>query len=136
MKPKTETSIYGILNPDNHANKARYYKKIFLLTSTEYALLDFIKFEMTKANLIRNDRKTKMAFQKLQLDSGCQRKAKTSTLNNAFVNLRKLGFLLKETSIEYPRGLYRVNPIFFWKGFRAERLKLIEVLRNNGTLEK
>lgn len=97
------------------------------LSGTNRLVLDFILQEMDSNNYIANNSSFKKNFRRTIEQLGVERDYSSSTINNAFGNLKKIFVLLKESDLG--RGLYRVNPLYFWKGTERSRLELIRQYR-------
>lgn len=94
---------------------------LMALTGSARSVLDFAVNEMDKDNLITNGAIFKKDLNKLMSIHG--KPLSDNTVNKAFAELNREDLLLKTGR----RGLYRVNPIYFFKGTEDERLKAIRI---------
>lgn len=91
---------------------------LYELSGTERLVLDFALFRMDIDNFTTNDssfKKDLNDFQDVCISS--------NTINKSFSKLCASGVFLKNDS--FGRGLYQVNPLFFFKGTEQSRVKWI-----------
>lgn len=106
----------------------RYHNSIALLVQLSKCariLLDFLVEQMDKNNLVNNNNLLKKEFNKLLKKTG-QEPYGNVTINKAFAELSDKEILKGEY---YKRGTYQVNPVFFFNGSDAARIKAVRDLQ-------
>jgi hypothetical protein len=101
----------------------RYYRSINLLmqlTRTERILLDFITEEMNEENYVTNSISVRKKLNYLLKNAG-QEPFTDNTVSRCFSGLCKINLIVKVKG----RGLYQVNPLFYFKGSEEERQRVI-----------
>lgn len=89
-------------------------------------LLDYIIQEMDKYNRISNNALFRSNFLHL-INSDCNVNLKEDTVNKGFQELKKAGLLV---TMNKKRGVYTVNPIFYFNGPPLKRKHIIEKMLN------
>lgn len=117
---RTETKWYS-MKVDRNYTKSYHAATamLMILTASARVVLDKAVESMDESNHIVNS-----PMFKKELSSIAEAYGKTmsdNTVNKAFSELAKEGFLLKTDK----RGLYKVNPLFYHKGTMADRIKSI-----------
>ncbi len=105
------------------ASVKRYFntlQPLFQLNKAERLLLDFITEEMDENNLVTNSTKLKEKFNTM-LSNAKQNVYKDNYINQCFTTLLEHNFILAEKE----RGLYQVNPLYFFKGTEKDRERRI-----------
>lgn len=103
----------------------RYANTISLivkLSPSSNVLLNFILEEMDERNYIGNTKVLKERLNKLLQDSGLKTYT-SNTINKSFSELHEFKILLRP--LKKSRGLYQVNPEYFFNGTEKEREKAI-----------
>lgn len=102
----------------------RYYNCIYLLAGLKPSarnLMDFIVEEMDEENLIHNNAYTRLKFisfmKEITFDGEEATEYKEPTVREGFQRLSKAG-LIKPLM----KGLYKVNPLYFFKGDDEKRI--------------
>lgn len=90
---------------------------LMVLTASARTVLDVSLEEMDNDNYVTNS----AAFKKKVNAYPHVKTLSDNTINKAFVELTKEGIMIKQDR----RGLYKVNPIFFFRGTEEERIKSI-----------
>ena len=101
----------------------RYYNSILLLmklTRAERILLDFITEEMDDHNYITNSVQIRTKFNTLLKKIG-QKTYTDNTIHRCFSGIVDTELMRKMKG----RGMYQVNPLFFFKGTEEQRQKVI-----------
>lgn len=118
----------GILVPQNKSkdimltNTKRFHNCIYLILGVgrlERVLMDWISEEMDTNNYIRNDVYTRSNFIEFIRDvkmEGKKTEYEDTSVNSAFHNLKSVGLL-----IPVRKGLYQVNPEYYWRGTDKDR---------------
>lgn len=127
----------------NSSMVKRYHGLLELLipmSPCERRLLDYLTEKMPETNIVHSDKHTREMFQKSVyftirdsfMADGLSEKEATAralkesyadiSIRKAFGQLEKKGLLIKKT-----RGVFWVNPEFFFKASDAKRLKMLEV---------
>lgn len=82
--------------------------------------MDFLSEEMDENNFVSNCKLTRIRFNDLIHKIGCETYSE-STIHKCFTALTNHNLLIKKKG----RGLYRVNPLFFFKGSEEDRAKIV-----------
>ena len=90
------------------------------LSKAERVFIDFLTEEMDENNYVSNSKLTRMRFNALIKKIGCETYSE-STIHKCFSGLTKNNLLIKKKG----RGLYRVSPLFFFKGSEEDRAKVV-----------
>ncbi len=90
------------------------------LSKSERVFIDFLTEEMDENNFVSNTKLTRMRFNDLIKKIGCDTYSE-STIHKCFTGLTNNNLLIKKKG----RGLYRVSPLFFFKGSEEDRAKLV-----------
>lgn len=101
----------------------RYFNTINLLSrlnKSDRLLLDYLVEEMDANNLVANNAKTRKGFN-LLLDVARIEPYSDSTVHKSFSRLVKGECLIRLKS----RSVFRVNPLYFFRGTEEERIKMI-----------
>lgn len=104
----------------------RFHNCLYLilgLTKLQRLLMDWVSEEMDERNIIRNDKYTRSVFIKFiseLLIDGENKTYRDESVNNAFHGLYTSGLLLPVT-----KGVYQVNPEYYWKGSDVSRIQEI-----------
>ncbi|WP_456867593.1 hypothetical protein [Galbibacter sp. BG1] len=103
----------------------RYMNTILLLlklSKPSMILIHFLVEQMDERNYVANHGFIKDKFNEL-LSSLDQKPYADNTINKCFSELTKNNILLKP--LKKPRGVYQVNPEYFFNGTEEERVKCI-----------
>lgn len=90
---------------------------LYFLNGSDRVVLDLVLFSMDLNNFVTNDSFFKDNIRK------ADKSISNNTINKSFSKLNSIGILLKNES--WGRGLYQVNPVFFFKGSEQLRLRWI-----------
>ena len=106
----------------------RFHNCLYLILGLgrlERVLMDWVSEEMDKDNMVRNDfynRKNFIDFiSNIEMD-GKKNTYIDSSVNTAFSMLQKSGLL-----ISVSKGVYKVNPKYYWNGTDKDRVNQIMV---------
>ena len=88
-------------------------------------LLDFIVQEMDDDNRVMNNTLLRCKFLHL-INNDCGVSLKEDTVNKGFQELQRIGLLIPMLK----RGLYTVNPIYYFNGSLSRRKSLIQRMLN------
>lgn len=99
------------------------------LSKNTRALLDFILVNMSEENYIHNNNQLKSRFKEIFVKADIKVNLKDNTINKAFTELKNHKLILKP--YKSARGLYRINPQFFWKGTEKDRIRLIRRIKES-----
>lgn len=103
----------------------RYYNSIFLLmqlSKSERVLLDYIVEEMDEKNYVTNSIQLRRKLNYMLTKIGQETYA-DSTFQKSFKHLCEISLVIKTKG----RGLYQINPLYFFKGTEEERQKTIRI---------
>lgn len=92
---------------------------LMILSGSARAVLDVAVEVMDKDNLVTNSASFKDDVNRLVSIHG--KPFSDNTINKAFAELSREDFLIKGKK----RGLYKVNPVYYFKGTEEERIKAI-----------
>jgi hypothetical protein len=101
----------------------RYYNSIFLLMQLgkcERVLMDFIVEEMDDKNYVTNSIQLRGKLNYMLQKMGQEAYA-DGTFQKSFKNLCEISLVIKSKG----RGLYQINPLYFFKGTEEDRQKAI-----------
>lgn len=104
----------------------RFHNCLYLilgLSKLQRVLMDWVSEEMDDRNIIRNDKYVRGVFIKFIEDiviDGEKKTYKDDSVNNAFHGLKTAGLLIPMT-----KGVYQVNPKYYWSGSDVTRLQEI-----------
>jgi len=107
--------------PTDHTK--RYYGSLVLLmrlSRSERIFLDFITEEMDEKNYITNSIQIRTKFNAIFIRAG-QKAFSDKTIHRCFAGLLTAELVLKSKG----RGLYQVNPLFYFRGTEIERKKVM-----------
>jgi len=97
----------------------RYYNSIWLLmqlSKSERILLDFLVEKMDDFNYVSNTKQLRNTINKTLCKIGFEAYA-DNTFHKGFKSLTELSLIIKKQG----RGLYQVNPLYFFVGTEEER---------------
>lgn len=107
----------------------RFHNCLYLilgLSKLQRVLMDWVSEEMDDRNIIRNDGYVRSVFIKFIEDlviDGEKKTYKDESVNNAFHGLKQAGLL-----IPMSKGVYKVNPKYYWSGSDKDRIE--EIMMN------
>jgi hypothetical protein len=104
---------------------------IMKLTRGERILLDFISEQMDSKNFVCNTESLRVRLNKM-LVAASQDTYADSTINHSFSKLVSRELLYKVKG----KGLYQVNPLFYFKGSEDDRQKVIRRRLETPNLQK
>lgn len=87
------------------------------LSRAERLMLDFITEKMNLKNIVYNNPDTHVQFNKLNKKLGISPYS-SSTIHKCFSALSKQTLIYK---VQGKRGMYKVNPIYYYKGSEEDR---------------
>lgn len=107
----------------------RFHNCLYLilgLSKLERALIDWVSEEMDDRNIIRNEKYTRGTFIKFISEIVIDEENKVyqdASVNNAFHGLKEKGLL-----IPVGKGVYQVNPKYYWNG--SDKSRVDEIMLN------
>ena len=113
----------------------RYYTSLHIsekLSRAERIMLEFITEKMDKRNIIMNNAQTHRKFNKLAKKLGLRPYSK-STIHKCFSSLAKQTLIYK---VNGKRGMYKVNPLYYYKGSEEDRESDIRKMLEEPFLEQ
>lgn len=128
-KDKEGNIIYDVIYSSTEIETSfvrRYHNCLYLLlqlTKGERALMDFLTEEMDSDNIVYNNELVRTKFTELYNKVNPENKFKQDSVRLWFQRLSNKNLIIPKV-----KGMYQVNPMYFFKGKDEERINNIKLM--------